>query len=131
MLTLKLTLIRKSRTENFTLGELFIDGQFFCYTVEDKVRPIGEKVFGKTAIPSGSYKMIINMSNHFKKEMPLLLNVPGFEGVRIHSGNTADDSEGCIIIGMVKTENGVGMSRVAFTKLMDKIKGQELTIDIK
>lgn len=128
---MKLSLIRKSRSEDFTLGELFIDGQFFCYTVEDKVRPLGEKVLGKTAIPVGNYKMIINMSNHFKKEMPLLLNVPGFEGVRIHSGNTADDSEGCIIIGMVKTENGVGMSRVAFTKLMDKIKGKELTIEIK
>ena len=128
---MKLSLIRESRTENFTLGELFIDGQFFCYTVEDKVRPLGEKVFGKTAIPAGSYKVIINMSNHFKKEMPLLLNVPNFEGVRIHSGNTAEDSEGCIIIGMVKTDNGVGMSRVAFTKLMDKIKGQELTIEIK
>lgn len=128
---MKLSLIRKSRSEDFTLGELFIDGQFFCYTVEDKVRPLGEKVFGKTAIPAGSYKVIINMSNHFKKEMPLLLSVPGFEGVRIHSGNTAEDSEGCIIIGMVKTENGVGMSRVAFTKLMDKIKGKELTIEIK
>lgn len=128
---MKLSVIRKSRSDDFTLGELSIDGQFFCYTVEDKVRPVGEKVFGKTAIPAGTYKVIINMSNHFKKEMPLLLNVPGFEGVRIHSGNTADDSEGCIIIGMVKTENGVGMSRVAFTKLMDKIKGQELTIDIK
>ena len=128
---MKLSLIRKSQYEDFTLGELSIDGQFFCYTVEDKVRPLGEKVFGKTAIPAGNYKVIINMSNHFKKEMPLLLNVPGFEGVRIHSGNTADDSEGCIIIGMVKTENGVGMSRVAFTKLMDKIKGKELTIEIK
>lgn len=128
---MKLSLIRKSQSEDFTLGELFIDGQFFCYTVEDKVRPIGEKVFGKTAIPAGSYNVIINMSNHFKKEMPLLLNVPGFEGVRIHSGNTAEDSEGCIIIGMVKTDNGVGMSRVAFTKLMDKIKGKELTIEIK
>ena len=128
---MKLSLIRKSQSEDFTLGELSIDGQFFCYTVEDKVRPVGEKVFGKTAIPAGTYKVIINMSNHFKKEMPLLLNVPGFEGVRIHSGNTAEDSEGCIIIGMVKTENGVGMSRVAFTKMMDKIKGKELTIEIK
>ena len=128
---MKLTLNRNLRTENFTLGELLIDGVFFCYTVEDKVRPLGEKVFGKTAIPAGTYKVIINMSNHFKKEMPLLLNVPNFEGVRIHSGNTAADSEGCIIIGLTKTPDGVGMSRVAFTKLMDRIKGQELTIEIK
>lgn len=114
---------RTKLTDKFTLGELFIDGVHFCYTVEDKVRPIGEKVFGETAIPYGTYKVIINHSNHFGKDMPLLLSVPNFEGVRIHSGNTAADSEGCIIIGMVQTEIGVGMSRVCFTKLMDKLKG--------
>jgi hypothetical protein len=56
--------------------------------------------------------------------MPLLLDVPFFEGIRIHSGNTSLDTEGCIIVGMVRTENGVGMSRIAFTKLMEKLKGQ-------
>lgn len=82
----------------------------------------GEKVWGKTAIPKGTYKVIINMSNRFKKEMPLLLNVPKFEGVRIHTGNTAEDSSGCIIIGMIRTLNGVGMSQIAYTKLMEKLK---------
>lgn len=119
---MELTLQRKTFNEKFTLGELFIDGVFFCYTVEDKVRDV--KIKGITAIAFGRYKMIINMSNRFKKMMPLLLDVPFFEGVRIHSGNTAEDSEGCVIVGMVKTDNGVGMSRVAFTKLMEKLKGQ-------
>lgn len=128
---MRLRLKRQVLSEEFTLGELFIDDVHFCYTVEDKVRPKGEKVFGKTAIPYGTYSVIVNMSNHFKKEMPLLLNVTGFEGVRIHSGNTAADSEGCIIIGLTKTADGVGMSRVAFQKLMDKIKGQTLTLTIE
>lgn len=120
---MELTLQRKTFNEKFTLGELFIDNVFFCYTVEDKVRDV--KIKGVTAIAYGRYKMIVNMSNRFKKEMPLLLDVPFFDGVRVHSGNTAEDSEGCIIVGMVKTDNGVGMSRVAFTKLMEKLKGQD------
>lgn len=129
---MELKLKRQLLNENYTLGELFIDNVHFCYTVEDAVLPAGQKVFGKTAIPAGSYKIIINMSNHFKKEMPLLLKVPNFEGVRIHSGNTAADSEGCIIVGTVRTPNGVGLSRQCFTKLMDKIKGQQnLTITIE
>lgn len=120
---MELTLNRDVLMSEFTLGELSIDGKFFCYVVEDVVRS-GAKVHGKTAIPYGRYKVILNMSNRFKKIMPLLINVPQFEGVRIHAGNTALDTEGCLIVGMVRTENGVGMSRVAYTKLMEKLTGQ-------
>ena len=119
---MEITLERERLKEGFTLGKMLIDKQFFCYTVEDKVRP--EKIKAVTAIPYGRYKIIVNMSNRFKKNMPLLLDVPFFEGVRIHSGNTALDTEGCIIVGMVRTDDGVGMSRIAFTKLMEKLKGQ-------
>lgn len=119
---MNLILTRKVFTEDFTLGELSIDDKFFCYTVEDKDRGDSPKVYGLTAIPKGEYSMIVNMSNRFKKEMPLLLNVKGFEGVRIHSGNTAIDSLGCIIIGLTKTSIGVGYSRVAFIKLMEILK---------
>lgn len=122
---MKLLLKRQVKTKDFTLGELFIDGVSFCYTVEDMERMPNEKVFGLTAIQKGTYKVIINMSNRFKKQMPLLLNVPNFEGVRIHSGNTSSDTEGCIIVGMTRTLNGVAMSRIAFTKLMEKLKGQK------
>lgn len=122
---MEITLRRHKLSNDFTLGELFIENEHFCYTVEDTVRT-GIKVHGKTAIPYGRYKVIVNMSNRFKKLMPLLLEVPNFEGVRIHSGNTALDTEGCIIVGMVQTENGVGMSRVAFQKLMDRLKNQNI-----
>lgn len=129
---MELILKRQIKTKDFTLGELFINGQHFCYTVEDMVRMPGEKVFGKTAIPTGEYKVIVNMSNRFKKDMPILLNVPGFEGIRIHSGNTAADTEGCIIVGASRTINGVASSRIAFENLMEKISGQEnLTIKIE
>jgi len=127
---MELLLKREIKTIDFTLGTLFIDGVEFCKTVEDMERMDGEKVFGKTAIPKGFYDVIVNHSKHFNKDLPLLLNVPNFEGVRIHSGNTASDSEGCIILGMVRTINGVGMSRVAMAKFMDKIKGQKLKLTI-
>jgi hypothetical protein len=111
---------------------LSINGIPFCQTVEDMERMPNEKVYGKTAIPKGTYKIIINMSNRFKKLMPLLLKVPNFEGVRIHSGNTALDTEGCIIVGMTRTINGVALSRIAYTKLMDKLKNEkEIIITIE
>ena len=129
---MNLLLKRQVKTKDFTLGELFVNGISFCQTVEDMERMPNEKVYGKTAIPKGTYKMIVNMSNRFKKEMPLLLDVKNFEGVRIHSGNSAEDSSGCIIIGMTRTLNGVALSRIAFTKLMDKLKGQhDLVITIE
>lgn len=120
---MEITLKRTALNPEFTLGEMFIDGAFFCYTVEDTVRS-GAKVKGKTAIAYGRYKVIISKSMRFKKDMPLLLDVPNFEGIRIHSGNTAEDSEGCIIVGMAQTLNGVGLSRVAFQRLMERLKGQ-------
>lgn len=122
---MQINLKRTKLAPEFTLGELYIDGILFCYTVEDTVRK-GEKIKGKTAIPFGTYKVIVNNSARFKKPMPLLLDVPNFEGVRIHSGNTAEDSEGCIIIGMTPTENGVGMSRIAFEKLMKRLENQNI-----
>ena len=84
---MKLLLKRLHKTQNSTIGELYVDGKFECYTLEDVERK--EKIYAKTAIPKGTYQVIINMSNRFKKLMPLLLNVPNFEGVRIHTGNYA------------------------------------------
>lgn len=129
-----LHLKRDTFTDEFTLGKLYLNDKFFCYTVEDKYRDLmkEEKVYGKTAIPKGTYQVIINMSNRFKKLMPLLLNVPYFKGIRIHSGNTSKDSEGCIIVGDKRTSNGVALSRVAFNKLMQELKKyDEITITIE
>ena len=121
---MEITLKRTKLDPDFTLGELSIDGEHFCYTVEDCVRDV--KIKGQTAIAYGRYKIIVNMSNRFKRLMPLLIDVPQFEGVRIHTGNTALDSEGCIIIGIVQTANGVGMSRVAYQRLMAKLENQNI-----
>ena len=132
---MKLTLNRKWFTENATCGILYIDDKFFCYTLEDVVRPSGEKVLGKTAIPWGTYNVVITYSNHFNKDLPLLIAVPMFAGVRIHSGNTAADTEGCIIVGFTHSKDFVGDSRTAMNYLMEKIReginsGEGVTITI-
>lgn len=121
---MELTLKRDILANGYTLGLLSVDGKPYCYTVEDTVRDITDKIPGKTAIPYGRYKVIVNMSNRFKKLMPLLIDVPGFEGVRIHSGNTAEDTEGCIIVGKIRTEKGVRESRDVAKQLTELLKAQ-------
>ena len=80
------------------IGDFFIDGVFFCYSLEDQIRYSDKKVYGKTAIPSGRYKVILTRSNRFKRITPLLVDVPNFSGVRLHGGNTAENSHGCPLI---------------------------------
>lgn len=116
----KMLLERDIKTPDFTLGMLSIQGAFFCYTVEDTIRD--KKIYAKTAIPAGKYKVTLTMSNRFKKLLPLLHNVPEFSGIRIHAGNTAADTEGCIIVGMNRTANGVASSRLAMDRLMEILK---------
>ncbi|SFN98039.1 DUF5675 family protein [Nitrosospira briensis] len=112
-------------SEESTVGELSINGEFECYTLEDKVRPV--KIKGKTAIPAGRYEVIINFSQRFQRQLPLLLKVPDFEGVRIHPGNTAANTEGCILVGETKDDNFVGHSRLAFDRLFEKLKAASTT----
>ena len=82
-----------------TIGELYIDKKYIADTLEDRVRPEGEKVYGKTAIPEGTYEVKLTYSPRFKKILPEILNVPNFSGIRIHSLNKAEESEGCIGVG--------------------------------
>ena len=126
---MNLTLYRKWFTDISTTGVLFIDDAFFCYTLEDAVRE--QKIYGKTAIPYGKYDVVITYSPRFKQNMPLLVNVPNFEGVRIHTGNTANDTEGCILVGKSKGYDFVGGSRKAYDELMERIKGQKVTLEIR
>jgi len=124
-----ITIKRLYKTETSTIGELLIDGIFECFTLEDTERDI--KIKGETAIPKGSYKVIINQSNRFKKLLPLLLNVPNFEGVRIHPGNSNHDTEGCILVGQSRNKNYIGQSRKAFDKLFKKMQAaKEITLNI-
>jgi hypothetical protein len=126
---MKIEIKRLYRTENSTIGELTIDGKFECYTLEDKERDV--KIKSETAISKGTYKVIINRSNRFKKLLPLLLNVPNFEGVRIHPGNTNHDTEGCILTGTTKGKDFIGNSRIAFNRLFKKMQlAKEITLTI-
>lgn len=117
---MNLILTRNTRTEQSTIGDLSIDGVFECYILEDVEREV--KIHGKTAIPKGTYEITVTFSNRFQKPLPLLLNVPGFYGIRIHPGNTAADTEGCLLPGSGKLNDKVINSRLAFGKLFTKIK---------
>lgn len=122
---MELRLERTDPVGDCTIGKLYVEGQFECYTLEDKVRSV--KIAGKTAIPGGRYEVVINQSQRFGCLLPLLLNVPDFEGVRIHPGNTADNTEGCILVGETKGESSVGQSRLAFDRLFKKMKAAAQT----
>jgi hypothetical protein len=125
---MELKLIRETFTEKSTIGSLYVNGIFFCYTLEDKDRklePGGVKEYAKTAIPRGKYKVVLSFSNRFKKYLPELINVPQFAGIRIHPGNTADHSEGCILVGSTKAADFIGNSKVTFDKLMKVIQRVE------
>ena len=123
-----------------TGGVLSIDGAPLCSTMEDVTRgPLDEKVPGETAIPYGEYHLVETWSEHFGRMMPLLVNVPGFSGVRIHWGNTAEDSLGCILVGMSTQKNLeeglVFLSKRTFDLLWEKLssawkRGEEITIRI-
>lgn len=126
---MQITVKRLYKTDTSTIGELLIDGVFECFTLEDIERPV--KIKAETAIPKGTYKVIINMSNRFKRLMPLLLNVPNFEGVRIHAGNTNHDTEGCILVGQTRNKNYIGQSRKAYEKLFKKMQAaKEISLTI-
>lgn len=123
-----ITVRRIAMKDTYTIGKLYIDGVYFCDTIEDKDRGLDDsmeeseirkkKVYGLTAIPLGTYKVEITYSPKFKKNLPLLIGVKGFEGIRIHSGNTAKDSLGCIIVGRNKKVGMVLDSRSTMTKLL-------------
>ena len=116
-----LTLHRTVFGAKSTLGDLLLDGVFFCHTLEDCVR-CGPKIPGRTAIPAGSYNLVIDMSARFKRLMPHVLDVPEFEDIRIHCGNTDADTEGCILLGKVAGQDWIGESRAAFEAFYPRLQ---------
>lgn len=131
-----LLLERLERNATETIGRMSIDGEFFCWTLEDAVRPDGVKVAGRTAIPKGVYRMDVTYSPRFKVMMPILLNVPMFEGIRIHWGNVAENTDGCILVGMDRNTGSIGRSRIAYDALMERLteaktSGQRLAIYVE
>ena len=113
--------------EDVTIGSMVVDGDWQCWTLEDVVReqqgqPVSAwKIKGKTAIPAGRYRVDLTMSVRFKRVLPILLNVPGFDGIRIHAGNTADDTEGCILVGNERLAKSLARSQLALAPLLTKM----------
>lgn len=120
-MNLKLIRDREHSPDGCTFGRLYVDGKPFCWTIEDEERD--EKVYGRTAIPTGKYQVVVTRSVRFKRDLPLLLAVPNFSGVRIHPGNTAADTEGCILPGDAPDYDNrfLGQSRAAFNRLFPLI----------
>lgn len=133
---MKLALQRVQHGTDCTIGSLSIDGGAReCWTLEDTVRPDGIKVFGETAIPAGDYHVDITWSPRFQRDLPLLLNVKGFVGVRIHPGNDAADTEGCILVGLERQPASILRSRDAFNALFPKLaaakaRGEDILLTV-
>ena len=124
---------RAWKKDGYTISRLYVNGKLFgCNALEDTDRGLNQKmdldeiknkkVYGQTAIPIGSYECVYTYSNRFKKMLPLLLNVKGFEGIRIHSGNSSKDTEGCILVGLNLKKGMVLNSREWTNKLVSKMK---------
>lgn len=141
---MKLTLKRIALRPTYTIGKLYIDDVYFCDTIEDTVRDLNKngkfdngekKIHSKTAIPYGTYEIKWTYSPRFKKYTPQLMNVPSFEGIRIHAGNTSTDTEGCLILGKNKQVGKVLNSRDTINKFYPIIKeacsNGKVTIEIK
>jgi len=136
-----LRLTRIARRDTYTIGKLYINGQYFCDTLEDKDRGLKQgmplwdiqrmKVIHETAIPSGTYRVIVNMSPKFGRLLPRLEGVPGFEGILIHRGNTDKDSSGCILVGENKAVGKVLNSTGYELRLVELLKGErDITIEV-
>lgn len=141
-----ITLDRAWKRKGYTISRLYINGELFCNALEDESRGLrqdmdlgtikAKKIAGETAIPSGCYMVTLTYSPRFRKMLPLLNDVPGFSGVRIHSGNTAKDTEGCILVGQNLEKGKVLNSRIWYDKLLAKMnaawaKKEHVVIDIQ
>lgn len=118
---MRLRLLRVDGTNDRTIGLLLIENVFECYILEDAVRLV--KIPGKTAIPAGTYEIVITLSARFGIPLPLLLNVPNYEGIRIHSGNTSADTEGCLLPGRSRSHDNVVESQSARLLLQKQLQG--------
>ena len=139
---MKLELVRIANRPTYCIGKLYIDGVWFCDTIEDTDRGLDDsmsvdeilkkKIKGETAIPTGIYKIEITYSPKYKRMMPLILGVKGYSGIRIHSGNTSKDTEGCLLVGRNTVVGMVTESRNTYQRLFAKLqKAKDISIEIK
>ena len=123
---MEIQLKRTVMTPKSTIGELYVNNKFECYVLEDTDRRLEQnpdaKIHGETCIPRGKYQIVVTQSARFGRPLPLLVDVPGYTGVRIHTGNKPADTDGCLLPGLTYKENWVSDSTVAWAALFDKIK---------
>lgn len=141
---MRITLVRIANRPTYCIGKLYVDGKYFCDTIEDTDRGLSDemdekdilkqKIKGQTAIPTGIYHIYLTYSPKYKKIMPLIANVKGYQGIRIHSGNTSKDTEGCLILGKNTKVGMVTESRKmfnAFFRLLMQAEQSKIIIDIQ
>ncbi len=130
---MKLLVRRIALQPTYTIGKLYIDGEYFCDTLEDRVRDLSReaKVVGQTAIPEGRYMVSVTMSPRFGRLLPLLHDVPQFTGVRIHSGNTAKDTQGCILVGYNREKGKVLDSRATEKRLVELMIDRHENVELE
>lgn len=140
---MRLTLKRIANRKDYCIGKLYINGKYFCDTLEDVDRGLNDsmteeeikqiKVKGQTAIPVGIYTVLMTYSPKYQKIMPLINNVKGYSGIRIHSGNTAKDTEGCLLVGKNTVVGRLTDSRITFNALFKRLQqkgSNKITIEI-
>lgn len=126
---MKIKVDRIYKGESYTIGKMYLNGEYFCDTLEDAIRPV--KIPNETAIPAGIYKVEVTYSPRFKRNLPLLIDVPNYTGIRIHNGSNKDHTSGCILVGFNTSKGKLTDSRKTSDKLTEKLKSLSEPIEIE
>lgn len=126
---MKIKVDRIYKGESYTIGKMYLNGEYFCDTLEDAIRPV--KIPNETAIPAGIYKVEVTYSPRFKRNLPLLVDVPNYTGIRIHNGSNKDHTSGCILVGFNTSKGILSDSRKTSDQLTEKLKSLSEPIEIE
>lgn len=126
---MKIKVDRIYKGESYTIGKMYLNGEYFCDTLEDAIRPV--KIPNETAIPAGTYKVEVTYSPRFKRNLPLLVDVPNYTGIRIHNGSNKDHTSGCILVGFNTAKGKLTDSRKTADQLTEKLKSLSEPIEIE
>ena len=126
---MKIKVDRIYKGESYTIGKMYLNGEYFCDTLEDAIRPV--KIPNETAIPAGIYKVEVTYSPRFKRNLPLLVDVPNYTGIRIHNGSNKDHTSGCILVGFNTSKGKLTNSRKTSDKLTNLLKSLSEPIEIE
>ena len=126
---MKIKVDRIYKGESYTIGKMYLNGEYFCDTLEDAIRPV--KIPNETAIPAGTYKVEVTYSPRFKRNLPLLVDVPNYTGIRIHNGSNKDHTSGCILVGFNTSKGKLTNSRKTSDQLTEKLKSLSEPIEIE